>query len=206
MKIHRLSSYVLVVAAALIALPSYAAMQNSPQPMQLYSANARLMQSLNSNTARMGQQVVAELTSNARTRRNSIVLPKGTLLKGKVEQVQRADSNDGTRLSIVFNWAVLKDGRVLPIKATLLGAYRPSSDYSIGSASSYLPIQPRMIPDDDSFLQKSGTLKHISMESSVKSSVSAVFASRRHNIDLNRGTRLQVALAPQGSAFTRNGA
>ena len=205
MNIHHLRTCALGVAAALITIPGYAAMQNSWHPT-LYSANAQLTQSLNSNKARIGQAVTAKLTTDVKTA-GATVLPDGTMLVGSVQQVQRSYSNGPSRISIVFDKARLSNGREIPIKATLLGAYPPVPEYAAGGPSSYLPIQPRTVSSNESVIQKPGTLKHITLRSSTQSSVSGVFSSMNHSVQLNRGTRLQVAIAPEGSrSSTTSGA
>ncbi|MHB8392447.1 MAG: hypothetical protein ACYDBH_23175 [Acidobacteriaceae bacterium] len=195
MKMNHLRSYVLGIAAVLISVPVHAATQNQQQPATLYSANAQLTQSLKSSSAKVGQAVTAKLTSDLKTS-DSTELPKGAMLMGKVEQVQSA--NGGSTVSIVFNEARLRNGREIPIKAMLLGAYPPVPYYSAGGSSSYLPIQPRTVPDDRSILQEPGTLRHITLRSSAKSSESGVFTSKNHSFKLDSGTRLQVAIALDG--------
>jgi len=204
MKMNHLRSYALGIAAVLISVPVYAATQNQQQPTTLYSANAQLTQSLNSSTARMGQRVTAKLTTDIKTA-DSTVLPDGTMLIGKVEQARKAHSDDASRIGIVFNEARLRNGSEIAIKAMLLGAYPPVPYYSAGGPSSYLPIQPRTISGDQSVVQEPGTLRHISLRSSAKSSVSGVFTSKKHIIKLDRGTRLQVAIALDGSRTTTSG-
>lgn len=200
MKINRLQSYALGLAAALIAIPGYTALQaqTSPQPTTLYSANAQLTHPLKSS-ARMGQPVAAKLTTNVQA--GSIELPSGTMLTGTVGQTDNA--NGTTTMSVVFNRAVLKSGRIIGIKATILGAYPPpvySSDDSMNAMGEYMPSQPRTIPSDYTVTQEAGTLSDVSLNSAAKSDVSGVFASKNHSFKLDSGTRLQVAIAPEGSA------
>ena len=195
MKMNHLRSYALGIAAAFISVPVYAATQNQQQTTTLYSADAQLTHPLNSNTAKTGQAVTAKLTSDVKTS-DSTELPKGAVLMGKVEQAQSA--NGGSTIGIVFNEARLRNGSEIPIKAMLLGAYPPVPYYSAGGSSSYLPIQPGTVPGDQSILQEPGTLRHITLRSSAKSSESGVFTSKNHSFKLDSGTRLQVAIALDG--------
>ena len=194
--------YALGIAAALISLPMYASMQAQPQSLNLVSANAELTRALNAKSARQGQSVMAKLTSNVKTE-GQTELPKGTLLMGKVDQVQNAYANgDKSKISIVFNEARLTSGRKVPIKATLLAAYPPAPMGVAQSTSSYMMIQPRHIPNDERIQQDPGTLSHVMMKSSVQSQVSGVFLSKKHNINLRRGTRLQLAIAPETNSMS----
>jgi hypothetical protein len=206
MKMNHLRSYALGIAAALVSLPMYASMQAQPQNLNLVSANAELTKALNSKSTHQGQSVTAKLTSSVKTE-GQTELPKGTLLMGKVVEVQNANSNgNNTEISIVFNEARLSNGREVPIKATLLAAYPPEETGVADSASSYMIVQPHHIPNDQKIQQDPGALSHVMLQSSVQSNVSGVFLSKKHNIDLHQGTRLQLAIAPQSSSMsTANG-
>jgi hypothetical protein len=201
-----LRSYALGIAAALVSLPMYASMQTQPQNLNLVSANAELTQALNSKSTRQGQSVMAKLTSNVKAD-GKTELPKGTMLMGKVAEVQDANSNgNNTKISIVFNEARLSNGREVPIKATLLAAYPPVESGVAESASSYMVVQPYHIPNDQKVQQDPGALSHVMMKSSVQSNVSGVFLSKKHSINLHEGTRFQLAIAPETSSMsTANG-
>lgn len=200
MEMNHLRFYALGIAAALISVPMLAATNAHPQHFNLVSANAVLTQPLNSKSARQGQSVTAKLTSKVKTA-EQIELPKGTLLMGKVEQVQTAYSNgEGSRISILFNEARLENGREIPVKATLLAAYPPQLYYVSDDQNSYMMIQPRTIPSNQKIIQEPGTLSHIALHSAVQSNVSGVFLSKKDDIKLDRGTRLQLAIAPETSS------
>ncbi|MGC1870467.1 MAG: hypothetical protein WA700_05870 [Acidobacteriaceae bacterium] len=202
MKMNCLRSYALGVAAALISLPMYASMQTQPQNLNLVSANAELTQALNSKSTRQGQNVTAKLTSNVKAN-GQTELPKGTVLMGKVAQVQNAYANgNGSKISIVFNEARLSSGREVPIKATLLGAYPPVTPGVGQGPSAYMMVQPRHIPNDQKVQQDPGTLSHVMLKSAVQSNVSGVFLSKKHDINLHRGTRLQLAIAPETNSMS----
>jgi hypothetical protein len=206
MTVNHLRSYALGIAAALVSLPMYASMQAQPQNLNLVSANAELTRALNSKSTHQGQSVTAKLTSNVKTE-GQTELPKGTLLMGKVADVQNANSNgNNTEISIVFNVARLSNGRQVPVKATLLAAYPPDVPGVTQSASSYMVVQPHHIPSDQKIEQDPGTLSNVTMESAVQSNVSGVFLSKKHNINLHEGTRFQLAIATEtGSMSTANG-
>jgi len=201
-----LGSSVLAIAAALVAVPGLAApcyAQTSTQNLQLVSANARLIHNLDSKDAKEGQMVTAKLTGNVKAA-DSTELPRGTMLIGKVEHVQMSTDNGPARMSIVFTKARLRDGRTIPIKATILGAYPSSSENSFiytGVGGPYVGAQAHFIPDDQKIDQEPGTLSHVAMHSAVQSHASAVFTSKDRNIDLKSGTELQLAIAPRTTAM-----
>ncbi|HZC44113.1 MAG TPA: hypothetical protein VE195_08060 [Acidobacteriaceae bacterium] len=203
---NHLRSYALGIAAALVSLPMYASMPAQPQNLNLVSANAELTQGLNSKSTQQGQSVTAKLTSGVKTD-GQMELPKGTILVGKVDQAQNSNS-DGNKssISIVFNEARLRNGREVPIKATLLAAYPPVITGVTQSTSSYMIQQPRHIPNDTKVQQDPGTLGNVTLKSAVQSNVSGVFLSKDHNINLHQGTRFQLAIAPETSSMsTANG-
>lgn len=182
----------------LFSVPAFAATGSSANHLRLVSANAQLITLVNTKDARRGERVTAKLTSNVKAA-DSMDLPKGTVLIGKVEHVQMSRDRGPSKLSILFDQAKLRSGQVIPIKATLLGAY-PSSSWDsfnyTGVGGPYTGVHPHYIPDDQSVDQESGTLSHIAMHSAVQSPVSGVFTSKNRNFKLNQGTELQFAIAP----------
>ncbi|HTU50832.1 MAG TPA: hypothetical protein VMF56_09570 [Acidobacteriaceae bacterium] len=202
MTVNHLRSYALGIAAALVSLPMYASMQAQPQNLNLVSANAELTQALNSKSTHQGQSITAKLTSSVKTE-GQTELPKGTVLMGKVAQVKNSTANGNqSKISIVFNEARLSNGREVPIKATLLAAYPPALIGVAESTSSYMIVQPHHIPNDQKVQQDPGTLNHVMMKSAVQSNVSGIFLSKKHDINLHRGTRLQLAIAPETSSVS----
>lgn len=187
--------------AMLAATCGYAAAQTaaSPQSLQLVSANAQLVKAVNSGNATPGEIVKAKLTSNVKTV-DGMKLDKGTVLIGQVEKAEKSTHDGPATLSLVFDKAKLTNGRTIPVKATLLGAYPASAgDYWIDStgSGSMMPVQPRTIPDDQKIDQEPGALSHVALRSAVQSNVSGVFTSKDRNIRLKTGTRLQLAIAPE---------
>ena len=93
MNMNHLRTYALGIAAALVSLPTYASMQAQSQNLNLVSVNAELTQALNSKSTREAEQsVTAKLTDAVKTN-GDVELPKGTMLTGKVAEVQNANSN-----------------------------------------------------------------------------------------------------------------
>lgn len=171
--------------------------QSTPENVQLVSADAKLTHKIDSQSARQGQMVKAKLTSDVKTA-NGMKWDEGTILIGKVAKVEPSNNDGPSRLSIVFDEARLKDGKTIPVKATLLGAYPSNAgDYYSGIGSNnYMVGQPHRISSQQKVEQMPGTLSHVGMNSAVQSKVSATFIRKDGNIDLRKGTRLQVAIAP----------
>ena len=198
MKIRFFQSSSLAIAVALIAACSYASAQSSTADLQLVGANATLVQNISSKSASQGDAVTARLTS---TVKSATELPKGTVLLGKVDEVQASTDGSPAKLSIVFDRARLRDGHEIPIKATLLGAYPELDGYGGYDQNSDESLLPQSIPVDEKVDQEPGPLpNNVAMHSAVKEDLSAVFTSTDHNINLKKGTQLQVAIAPEGGS------
>lgn len=208
MNIRFFRSTSLGIAAMAVAVCGYAATQSSPENIQLISANASLVGSLDSKNAMQGQVVTAKLNSNVKAA-DTTEFPKGTVLLGKVEQVQMSTDKGPAKLSIVFDQARLSNGHTVPIKATLLAAYPADAgdDYDDpADDGSPVGIQPHFIPADQQIDQEPGALSHVEMHSAVKSDTSGVFTSKDRNINLKIGTEFQIGIAPENSSMGVNGA
>lgn len=209
MKIRFFTPLSLGVSAMLIATCGYAGAQTTPQNTQttqqtqqnLVSVNATLEHSLNSKDATQGQSVQAKLTDSAKTE-NGMKLDKGTVLLGKVEQVQKSTDNSPAKLSVTFDQAKLKDGRTVPVKATLLAAYPPNGGnyypYT-GSSSMMLGTQQQSVSPDQKVDQEPGALGDVAMHSAVQNNASGTFSKKDGNFSLKKGTQLQIAVAPAAS-------
>ena len=197
----KLQSFALFLASALLAAaPALANSAYDSTNLHLMSTNASLNQTLNSSQLSVGQRVTAHLTMKLRTS-DGMLLPRNTQLLGKVSELRNGHGKR-TGVALVFNRARLKDGRVIPIKATLLGAMPPneegSSDYGNYFPDTSKPVSPKAQMD-----QEAGVLSHIALHSAVQSHNSGIFLSKRKDIRLRAGTQLRIAIAPLQSASTQ---
>lgn len=204
MKVRFSSFSILGISALAVSMYGYAAAQTTPQNIQLVGAQARLINNVDSKDATQGQVITAVLTDNVKTA-DSTELHKGTLLIGKVQDVQKSDNNGPSKLTVVFDQAKLKDGKTIPVKATLLGAFPAPEGFDVDGSGSPVALLPQSIPDSRQVDQEPGTLSHVAMHSAVQSDASGVFTSDDRNIDLKRGTQLQFALAPTAPTSEQSG-
>jgi hypothetical protein len=187
------------ISAILAAAGSFSLAQ-APENYQLVGANAMLVKNLDSKNASQGQAITAKLTSSVKDA-GTTELPKGTILLGKVDQVQMSNNKGPAKLSIVFDKARLADGKEIPIKATLLSAYPGYTD-SYTDTDSAINVLPNSIPSDQKIDQEPGTLSGVAMHSAVQSNTSGVFSSTDRNINLKSGTLFQVGIAPLTASAT----
>jgi hypothetical protein len=180
-------SFVLAVAS-LVAVGSASA-------QTLVGVTTKLDHTLDSNSAAAGQVVTAKLDGTVKTS-DGMKLPKGTELIGKVAEVKSAQ-NGSPSVSLVFTTAKLKDGKEIPVKATLLAVYPESAGDGAAYGAETMAPAPEQVEADGRF-QQAGALKNISMTSAVKSSASGTFSSTDASFKLEAGTFLQVGIAPAG--------
>jgi hypothetical protein len=170
----------------------------------LVGVNAKLDRTLDSKSAASGQAVAARLDGTVTTA-DGTKLPKGTELIGKVADVKNANGSP-VSLSLVFTSAKLKDGREIPVKATVIAAY-PQID-PVGANLGDVAVQPApaQVSPDGVFQQQPGALSHVSLTSAVKDHDSATFSSNNGNFKLQAGTNLQVGIGPASAATSTNAA
>jgi hypothetical protein len=185
-----------------LALVSLAA-AGAASAQSLVGVNTTLDRTLDSKSAAAGQVVTAKLDGTV-TAADGTKLPKGTELIGKVADVKNA--NGATSVSLVFTSAKLKDGKEIPVKATVLAAY-PELD-PIGATLGDVATQPApaKVEGDSVFDQQPGALSRVALSSAVKNHESGTFSSTNGNFKLLAGTNLQVGIAPASSGSGTNAA
>ncbi len=188
------------LSLALVSLVSAGA----ASAQSLAGVTTRLDNSLDSGSAKIGETLTAKLNASVTTP-DGVKLPKGTELIGKVADVKAAQ-NGPASVTLVFTTAKLKDGKEIPVKATLVGAYTASEgdDATYGSLS--MAPAPAKVNPDDTFNQEPGALRHVTMTSAVKNSDSGTFTSSNGNFKLSAGTYLQFGVDASGAAAHTNAA
>ncbi len=185
----RFATSSLSIATALFALAGRGLAMGQSQPVQLMSGTAELVHSIDSQSATQGQAVSAKLTETIETPQG-VKLPHGTELLGHVAEVQASHDKSPAKLALTFDKAQLKDGKQLPIKATLLEVAPPGQ----------LAGVPQKVGSDGAFNQEAGEISGVSMHSSVRAEDSGTLMSKDGNIRLETGTQLVIAVAPQAGA------
>lgn len=106
---------------------------NATQNQQHISAaeatnlSAELTKKIDSKNAKLGDEVTARTTSTARLS-DGTKLEKGTRLIGKVTDVQaKLADQKASRLAFMFDRAVLRNGSVIPIRATVMSLAAPAA-------------------------------------------------------------------------------
>ncbi len=204
-----LATATLALAGAAIAQPAAWAQSGTMQPAEhwgLVGATVQLDHALSTRSARQGQIVEAKLNGSVRAA-EGVDLPRGTELVGRVDRVQASQNRGPSMLSLVFTKAELKDGRTVPVKVTVVGAY-PSNEAALAvDGDQTMGSAPRHVSSQERVDQESGLLSHVSMHSAVQNHASARFEKKDGDFTLKAGTFLQIGIAPrQGSAMMNAGA
>ncbi len=161
----------------------------------LVGVNTRLVQPLDSRTATQGQTVAVRLDGTLKTA-DGVKLPKGTELLGKVTDVKAAANGGPASVSVLFSTAQLKDGKQIPVKATLLAAYPSSEGEQSLDADQTIDTVANHVGPDHSVDQEPGALPGVALTAAVQSANSGTFTKADGNFKLTAGTYLQMGVAP----------
>lgn len=96
----------------------------APRNIEMVPAKAWLNNGLNAKKAKAGDPVTARL-EQAVTFPNEPSLPRNAVLEGKVDQVVASHDHSGSKIIVTFQRAKLKDGRVVPVKVTVMSVSSP---------------------------------------------------------------------------------
>jgi hypothetical protein len=202
-------------ATAVLALPLLVYSQNATdQSMQgsqapiaghheatlMKPARAVLVHSLDADKDQSGCAVSARLQQKV-TLTNGTELAKGTMLLGKVttdDMQQRGIS----KLALRFDQAHLKNGTIVPIRATIVGLFSPqeggteinSADYNSGEVPNEWTAKTLQ-------LDQLNVVPGVDLHSKISSRNSGVFVStKKSDVKLSEGSEIQFAIAPGTSS------
>jgi len=167
-----------------------AAMQEA---QSMVPAQASLKTALDARKLHSGQQFQAELKTTVHLK-NGPELPRGTMLIGMVAHDSMKTAGT-SRLALRFTRAKLKDGKVIPIKATIVGIVSRSdaSDYMSDNSSSIWNNKTLQI-------DQLGVISGVDLHSNIASNNSGVFVTtKKDDVKLSSGSHLALAIAEQNS-------
>jgi uncharacterized lipoprotein YbaY len=203
MKIY---SKTLALTAFISALSMTALAQNpsstDPQAMQasaneaaqMVPAVATLPHTLDADKDHLDSTFEAELDHKV-TLSNGTVLPAHTMLNGKItrDDMQAAGKSE---FALRFDQAQLKNGKTVPIKATIVDIARPSSNTDGYATSNDWTSQTLTVEQLDA-------VSGVDLHSEIASNDSAVFVStKKHDVKVPAGTELKLAIGPASDALT----
>jgi hypothetical protein len=175
-----------------------AAIAGQDEAMQMVAAQAYLKNKLNAKDAKPGSEFRAELSDSVQLK-NGPKLPCGTALVGTV--VSDDSQTAGTsKLALRFTQANLKDGKTIPIKATIVGVYGPESEtaqnYNVSpgqqQANTWTPNQLK--------IDEVNVVAGADLHSVIGAQNSGVIVSKKENFKLSTGSEFALAIEAQGAA------
>jgi hypothetical protein len=157
-------------------------------------ANAALLTTLDAKDMHDGNMFRARLSSTARLD-NGMKLAAGTMLMGKV--VADDMNMQGTsKLALRITEAKLRDGQIIPVKATIVGVALPGQDEGVYPATPGNQV-PNEWNKQTLQVDQISVLKGVDLHSNIGSQNSGVFVSKtKDNVKLRRDTELELAIAP----------
>lgn len=171
---------------------------------EMVPARAAINHTLDAKDARPGQEFQAKLPNKVHLK-NGPELPAGTVLVGKVAQDDMQQSGK-SKLALCINEAKLKDGKTIPVKATIVGVYGPGE----GRSEAYPVAQGDQVPNtwtqQVQQVDQLNAMSGIDLHSRIGSQNSGVLVStKKDDIKLKNGTELALAIAAQGEQMSSNG-
>lgn len=210
---------ILAVAAAIVALPfslnaqstemhsgsasqgmdagSDTASAGEQEAMRMVPAQGALLDTINSSKVGSGNEFKVKLAGKVRLN-NGTELPSGTVLVGTITK-DNQQANE-SQLALRFTQANLKDGSVVPIKATIVGVSRPDASTFEGYAVSPGNQSPNDWTDKTLKVEQTGVASHVDLHSDIASEDSGVFVSTgNHGFKVAEGSEIKLAIAPGGT-------
>ncbi len=175
-----------------------AAIAGQNEAMRMVPAQAYLKNKLDAKDAKPGTEFRAELSNSVRLK-SGPRLPRGTMLVGKVVPDDSAVTGT-SKLALRFTQADLKDGKVIPIKATIVGVYGPESQTAQGydvapgqqQANDWSPKQLK--------IDEVGAISGADLHSAIGGQNSGVIVStKKDDFKLGIGSEFALAIAAQGT-------
>lgn len=202
MKIH---TKFMAIATAALALPllTYTGTAHAEdagsQPMAkqeaaaMVPANVALQNNLDARKVHAGDTFTAKLAGTARLE-DGTKLPTGTILKGQVV-TDDLQMKGNAKMALRFDQAQLKDGKMIPIKATIVGVCGPSSSDVSGNDVNPGDQMPNNWTASTLQVDQIDALPGVDLHSRIGGQASGLFlTSKKSDIKLDRGSELQLAL------------
>jgi hypothetical protein len=166
--------------------------------LEMVPARVSLSQSLDAKQSKAGDQVRTTL-SNTVLLKNGPKLPRGTEILGVIAE-DEMQAGGTFKLTLNFTQAKLKDGTVVPIKATIVGIYPPQTEDAAGHPVSAGDQEQDTLSGRLDAVDQINALPGVDLHSSFASDVSGVLVSAKHNVKLGRGSEISLAVASNSTA------
>lgn len=175
--------------------PTSHTMSAGTEASEMVPAQAVLDRSIDANKVKPGEEITARLASKVHLK-NGTELPSGTELIGKIG-TDDMQQNGTSKLALCLDQAKLKNGNIIPLKATIVGIYGSGA----GAPEPYPEVPGDQVANDwtrsTHQVDQIDALSGVDMHSSLVSRNSGVLVTtRRDDIKLREGTELALAIGP----------
>ena len=194
----------LTVAISALSMPALAQSASGPgssadaagasEAAQMVPAIATLPHTLDADKDHLDSTFEAELDHKI-TLSDGTVLPSHTVLSGRItrDDMQSAGKSE---FALRFDQAQLKNGKTVPIKATIVDIAHPSSNTDEYAVTNDWTNQTLSV-------QQLNVVSGVDLHSEIASNDSAVFVSTtKHDVKVPAGSELKLAIGPASDAST----
>jgi len=175
--------------------PTSHTMSAGTEASEMVPAQAVLDRSIDANKVKPGEEITARLANKVHLK-NGTELPSGTELIGEIG-TDDMQQNGTSKLALCLDQAKLKNGNIIPLKATIVGIYGSGA----GAPEPYPEVPGDQVANDwtrsTHQVDQIDALSGVDMHSSLVSRNSGVLVTtRRDDIKLREGTELALAIGP----------
>ena len=182
------------LAQSASGLGSSADAAGASEAAQMVPAIATLPHTLDADKDHLDSTFEAELDHKI-TLSDGTVLPSHTVLSGRItrDDMQSAGKSE---FALRFDQAQLKNGKTVPIKATIVDIAHPSSNTDEYAVSNDWTNQTLSV-------EQLNVVSGVDLHSEIASNDSAVFVSTtKHDVKVPAGSELKLAIGPASDAST----
>jgi hypothetical protein len=175
--------------------PSTTQSQARSEAAQMVPAQAVLDKGIDAKKMQPGEQFQATLRQTAQLK-NGVELPRDTVLVGTVATDQMR-SGGTSKLVLRFTKAELKDGKVVPIQADIMGVAGPAEDASDSNIPGYT-----LTPWDGKTLRvdEPRAMSGFDFHGSIGGQNSGQFVStKKDDLKLSAGSQISLAIAAKNA-------
>ena len=196
-------SKALAFATAVLALPFFAYSQNANtedseqvahhEATLMRPASAVLVNNLDAVKDQSGYAVSAKLQGKV-SLSDGTELPRGTVLLGKIT-ADDSQQQGTSKLALRFDQARLKNGTIVPIRATIVGFATPSEQTDVAGDPGHNYWTANTVQMD-----QQDAAPGVDLHSKIASQNSGVFVStKKDDVKLKQGSQIQFAIGPGNS-------
>jgi hypothetical protein len=162
-------------------------------------ATAALKTTYDTDKLKLGDPFNIALSASVKLQ-NGPKLPSGTVILGTVT-TDDLNINGAAKLALRFTQAKLKNGQVIPIKATIVGVYAPETTNASGSPITPGDQYPNLWTPQTVNIDQVEAISGVDLHSRISSINSGVFVSTKKNdVRLAVGSEIALAIAQDAAA------